>query len=133
MSSIRVGKLSIERRAHAAYGLLKEAAEIYEPIAIEQDIRFTVERQVADLQVQCDRERILQVFSNLLGNAFKFCRPGDRVTRAPSETATRSASRWPTLGAAFRPRSDGTSSSRTGRPSGTARKGRALASSSPTA
>ena len=80
MSSIHVGKLSIERRAHAADGLLKEAAEIYEPIAIEHDIRFTVERQVADLQVQCDRERILQVFSNLLGNAFKFCRPGDQVT-----------------------------------------------------
>ena len=79
MSSIHVGKLSIECRPHSANGLLREAAEIYEPIATEQGIRFTVERQVADAQVQCDRERILQVFSNLLGNAFKFCQPGDQV------------------------------------------------------
>ena len=79
MSSIHVGKLSIDRRAQAVDGLLKDAAEIYEPIAIEHDIGFTVERPVADLQVQCDRERVLQVFSNLLGNAFKFCRPGDQV------------------------------------------------------
>jgi signal transduction histidine kinase len=27
----------------------------------------------------CDRERILQVFSNLLGNSIKFCRHGDQI------------------------------------------------------
>jgi signal transduction histidine kinase/putative methionine-R-sulfoxide reductase with GAF domain len=80
MSSIHVGKLSIECRPHPAAGLLQEAAEIYEPIAAEHGIRFTVDRQVDDLHVRCDRERVLQVFSNLLGNSFKFCRPGDHVT-----------------------------------------------------
>ena len=80
MSSIHVGKLSIDRRPHAADGLLREAAEIHDPIATEHGIQFTVERQVDDLRVQCDRERILQVFSNLLGNSFKFCRSGDHVT-----------------------------------------------------
>jgi signal transduction histidine kinase len=80
MSSIHVGKLSIDRRPRAADGLLREAAEIHEPIAAEHGIEFTVERPVADLQVLCDRERILQVFSNLLGNSFKFCAAGARVT-----------------------------------------------------
>jgi signal transduction histidine kinase len=80
MSSIHVGKLSIDRRPRAADGLLREAAEIHEPIAAEHGIQFTVERQVAELQVLCDRERILQVFSNLLGNSFKFCAAGARVT-----------------------------------------------------
>jgi signal transduction histidine kinase len=30
--------------------------------------------------LQCDRNRILQVFGNLIGNAVKFCRPGDTIT-----------------------------------------------------
>ncbi len=79
MSSIHVGKLSIDARPQPADALLQEAAEIQEPIANEHGIRFTVDRLVADLSVQCDRQRILQVFANLLGNAFKFCQPGDRV------------------------------------------------------
>jgi signal transduction histidine kinase len=79
MASIQVGKLSIQSRAYSAAALLQEAAENHEPIANEHGLRFTVEPYVSELQVRCDRERVLQVFSNLLGNAFKFCRPGDRV------------------------------------------------------
>jgi signal transduction histidine kinase len=30
--------------------------------------------------VYCDRDRIVQVLSNLLGNALKFCRKGDTIT-----------------------------------------------------
>jgi signal transduction histidine kinase len=30
----------------------------------------------------CDRSRVLQVFSNVIGNAIKFCRSGDRITVA---------------------------------------------------
>ena len=49
-------------------------------LAIEQGIRFATELDIAGLQVEWDRERILQVFSNLLGNAFKFCGQGDQIT-----------------------------------------------------
>jgi signal transduction histidine kinase/PAS domain-containing protein len=79
MASIHVGKLKIERRAQPAQALVHEAVEPYEPMAVEQGIRFTIDADVGDLYVECDRERVLQVFSNLLGNAFKFCRRGDQI------------------------------------------------------
>jgi signal transduction histidine kinase len=80
MASIHAGKLNIERRLEPADLLVREAVEAQEPMGIAQGIRFTTETDVAGLYVECDRERVLQVFSNLLGNAFKFCRSGDQVT-----------------------------------------------------
>jgi len=80
MASIHVGKLKIERRAHPADALVDELSEAYGRIAAEAGVHFTVEHDVAGLRVECDRERILQVFSNLLGNAFKFGRRGDHIT-----------------------------------------------------
>jgi PAS domain S-box-containing protein len=80
MASIHAGKLKIERRLEPADLLVREAVEAQEPMGIAQGIRFATEADVAGLYVECDRERVLQVFSNLLGNAFKFCRSGDQVT-----------------------------------------------------
>jgi signal transduction histidine kinase len=36
--------------------------------------------ELAGVQLWCDLDRVLQVFANLLGNAVKFCKPGDRIT-----------------------------------------------------
>jgi signal transduction histidine kinase len=80
MASIHVGKLKIERRPQPAEALVQEAVEPYDAMATGQGFRFSVEQDVADLHLDCDHQRILQVFSNLLGNAFKFCRRGDRIT-----------------------------------------------------
>ena len=80
MASIHVGKLKIQRRAHRADAIVQEASEPFEAAAGGQGIHFSVEPPVADLCVDCDRERVLQVFSNLLGNAFKFAASGDRIT-----------------------------------------------------
>jgi len=79
MASIHVGKLKIQRRPQSAEALLQEAVEPCDAMAAEQGLQFAVEPEVADLHVDCDHQRILQVFSNLLGNAFKFCRRGDRI------------------------------------------------------
>jgi signal transduction histidine kinase/PAS domain-containing protein len=80
MASMQVGRFKIERRSHPAQALIQEAVEPYQPTAAEQGICFATESNVGDLQVDCDRERVLQVFSNLLGNAFKFSHRGDRIT-----------------------------------------------------
>ena len=46
----------------------------------QKGLRLIRDVHVEGLSVRCDRERILQVFGNLLGNAIKFCRPGDTIT-----------------------------------------------------
>jgi signal transduction histidine kinase len=79
MASIQVGRFNVERRSHPVRALIQEAVEPYESSAAEQGISFATEANVGDLHVDCDRERVLQVFSNLLGNAFKFSQRGDRI------------------------------------------------------
>lgn len=50
------------------------------PLAGERSIELTAQLELPEsTPVFCDRERLLQVFSNLIGNAVKFCNPGDRV------------------------------------------------------
>jgi signal transduction histidine kinase len=61
-------------------GLLEEALDMFAPLAddVQIHLRGEVERLAAQL-VRCDRARVLRVLSNLMGNAFKFTRPGGTV------------------------------------------------------
>ncbi len=86
MASLHGGHLKIDRRSHPADAVVQEAIEPFEPLAVQQGIRFRSERQLEGLWLDCDRERVFQVFSNLLGNAFKFCdRGAEIVVRAARE------------------------------------------------
>jgi PAS domain S-box-containing protein len=80
MARIHGGRLKIERRPYPADALVHEAVEPYEAVAAEQGIRLATDVGVGDLRASCDRDRVLQVFANLLGNAFKFCWRGDEIT-----------------------------------------------------
>ncbi|MBI2394161.1 MAG: PAS domain S-box protein [Deltaproteobacteria bacterium] len=76
MASIQVGRLSIHAQEHDAASLLGEAATSNEPLAIEKGIRLIRDHALGNARVVCDRERVLQALSNLLGNAIKFCGQG---------------------------------------------------------
>lgn len=79
VGSIQAGRLAIEKRAEDAESLVREAVEQHEPLAKEKRIRLVRASGVHDVSVCCDRQRILQVFGNLVGNAIKFCRDGDTI------------------------------------------------------
>ena len=79
MASIQAGRLSLDRKPETAQALLDEVLEIHGPLAAERGIQIVRTCELGDLQLSCDRDRIAQVFSNLLGNALKFCRPGDTI------------------------------------------------------
>ena len=80
MASIQAGRLSVERKPEEAAALVAEAVEVHEPAAKEKGVAILRECTLETEHVLCDRDRVFQVFGNLLGNAVKFCSPGDVIT-----------------------------------------------------
>ena len=78
-TSIRTGRIEVKMRPEAAGTLVNEAVAVHEPLAQQKGVRLQAHCEVPGEIVLCDRERILQVFSNLIGNAVKFCRLGDGI------------------------------------------------------
>jgi PAS domain S-box-containing protein len=78
--SIRSGRLVIETRREAVDSVVREAIDLQELPAEERGLKIVRQCEVQGVDVQCDRDRVLQVFGNLIGNAIKFCRPGDTIT-----------------------------------------------------
>jgi signal transduction histidine kinase len=80
VTAIEAGRLSIATRKLRVEDLFQDASEMLEGIAREKSITLTVEG-AADLPpVRGDPTRVLQVFSNLVGNAVKFTPPGGVIT-----------------------------------------------------
>ncbi|MDB4965130.1 MAG: sensor histidine kinase [Myxococcales bacterium] len=71
-SSIEAGRLRVELSDVDANELIRDGADMMRPIALEKGVGLTTELLSQQRTVRCDRERIVQVFSNLLGNAIKF-------------------------------------------------------------
>ena len=52
--------------------MIQDSLEILRPIAAEKQVRLVSDVREEGLQLYCDRDRVLQILSNLLGNAIKF-------------------------------------------------------------
>jgi PAS domain S-box-containing protein len=79
-ASIRAGRLHLDVQPQAADAILAEAIDVHQSIADERGIRLVRGGDLDGVMIACDRDRVLQVFGNLIGNALKFCRAGDAVT-----------------------------------------------------
>jgi signal transduction histidine kinase/DNA-binding response OmpR family regulator len=78
VSRLEAGRLTLQPGTHDVDEILDEAGETFQPLAEEKQIALDVERSGLG-RVDVDRERIVQVFSNLVGNAVKFTPAGGRV------------------------------------------------------
>lgn len=85
LANMRHGHIEVTPRPEPVGGMVAEAVAVHEPLANERGIQLLLRCECGEELVTCDRERILQVLANLLGNALKFCRSGDQIT----VTATR--------------------------------------------
>src|SRR3712207_5487516 len=71
-SNLQSGRLSIEPAPCAVRPLLAEAVQVLRPLASARGLTLAYEVEGEVPPVQADRERILQVLGNLVGNAVKF-------------------------------------------------------------
>jgi signal transduction histidine kinase len=76
---IEAGQLSVERTKVSVAPLIHEAIELHSTIAEGKGIKLRANINGELPSVYADRERILQTFSNLLGNAVKFTPDGGEV------------------------------------------------------
>jgi signal transduction histidine kinase len=89
VTTIEAGRLTIEPRLVRLEELCREATDMLGPLAQEKSITLRVDERADLPPVRADPARVLQVFSNLVGNAVKFTPPGGSITistdRAGSE------------------------------------------------
>jgi PAS domain S-box-containing protein len=80
VARMEAGQLPIERARLSAGGLIAEAVDMQRPLASSSSLELRVEVDPDVAEVWGDRNRLLQVFENLIGNAIKFTQAGGRIT-----------------------------------------------------
>ena len=78
-AALQVGRLTLQRKREDASSLITEALDGHAEVASKKGVTIIRECEVAGAYVDCDRGRVVQAIGNLLGNAIKFCSPGDVI------------------------------------------------------
>ena len=80
VARMEAGQLTIEPARLSADGLITDAVDMQRSLASSSSLELRVEVDPDGAEVWGDRNRLLQVFENLIGNAIKFTQAGGRIT-----------------------------------------------------
>lgn len=84
---IQSGTMRITKQPQRVASLLIEVLKTYEPLFANRGLTFSVDMPTTDIVAAFDYDRIVQVLSNLLGNAMKFTPHGGTVTLRAQQRA----------------------------------------------
>lgn len=108
LASIENGHLSLSPNPTPLVTILTDAIEAHSQAAQAKGIKLQGDTTDCGIWVACDRERILQVLANLVGNAIKFTPEGGTVElryfRRPSDVCLSVADTGPGIAAEDKPR-----------------------------
>jgi PAS domain S-box-containing protein len=79
LAKIEAGRLLIDPQEHDVASLVRDTVEMLAPVASSKGLSLTADVAKFDARIFCDRERVLQVLSNLIGNALKFTAQGGTI------------------------------------------------------
>jgi signal transduction histidine kinase len=88
VSAIEAGRLSIERRPTALASIVSTAAGMISGEIDQRSIDLDIDVALDLPTVNVDERRIVQVLTNLMGNAVKFTDPGGRIVVRATNTPT---------------------------------------------
>jgi PAS domain S-box-containing protein len=80
ITRVEAGRLTVDRRLTHAAQVVFDTAEAHGTLAASATLELRLELPADLPEVLADRDRLLQVFENLMGNAIKFTPPGGRIT-----------------------------------------------------
>lgn len=80
VATIEAGQFSVHPTACRIEDLLREVGDMFGNLSESKQVRLEWKVTPPELQVCADRERVLQVLTNLVANGLKFTPPGGRVS-----------------------------------------------------
>lgn len=80
MSKIEAGKIVLRRETIDLAALAQKAQQAFVPSAQEKGVELALALSAQNLPVYADRDKVTQIFNNLISNAIRYTPQGGRVT-----------------------------------------------------